>query len=128
MADPYLEEILAELEDEVCRNEDCSRKLVQPSAWRAAPQAERAEMLADGYYPGSTIGMCREHAAAMGYAGGRKGNEALKERHRLKIARHNELRSQGVSRADIAAEFGVSLPNLNKSLNRARDRGMEVHP
>lgn len=60
MDDPYLDEILAELDecDPHCANDKCGSRTVTPSHWKKADAAERAELRADGYAAPGRRGLC----------------------------------------------------------------------
>lgn len=125
MTDAVLDEVLAELEIEDPTCKQCGRPMPTRWQWDRADDAERADLLEDGYVSPRGHG-CRELAVKMKRSDRisrqeyrEQGLAETRRRESVFWARYGEVYRPGMTSPQIAAAMGVGDTTVQKRVTRA---------
>ena len=114
--------------DPVCAG--CGHEMIMGAQWKRASQAERDELLAEGYVRYRIDEKCYDcipnkwdvkSTLPPEQIAARKGQKGLT------IQQYLDARSRGLTTIiEIAQDIGISSQSLRKAIKRARDAGQEI--
>lgn len=109
-------------EDPVCTG--CGKELISPAQWRRANQAERDELIDEGYVRERREGQCYGCIRVVRPV---EDWELRRRKPGETIKLYIECRNEGMTeRRQIAEKIGISTAGLSKAIRKAQMAGQEL--